>query len=489
MQRSPSLRKIRLTLQRFLSEKIVLALTLLFCVGATLTVVSVRQLSSELIESQASQNAAISLHNIQVARTLYSDDVVRRIRDIPGITVAHNYKDIEGGIPVPATYFIELGEKISENEQGVNVRVYSDYPFPGREETGGARDKFEREAIAFLEKNPDKVFSNIESFADRWSLRYAEADIMKASCVECHNSHPESPRKDWKVGDVRGIVEIVQPLDTLVRQTRLNLASLAILLVSLFVLGLTGLVIAIRRLNNVSKNLELQVIERTGDLIDANQKLQLEQEKSENLLLNILPPTIARQLKDGSKPVADGFGDVTILFADIVGFTQLSENYPPRVLVDLLNEIFSAFDNLCESLHLEKIKTIGDAYMVAAGLPEPREDHAVAIAEMALAMQRAVKKINERRGMNLNIRIGINSGPVVAGVIGKKKFIYDLWGDAVNTASRMESHGLPGKIQVTAATYERIKGRYQFEERGEIDIKGKGKMHTYFLEPSPIPIS
>ncbi|WP_315861543.1 adenylate/guanylate cyclase domain-containing protein [[Leptolyngbya] sp. PCC 7376] len=453
-----------------------------------MTIFSVWQLSEHLIQSQALQNAEVSVENLKTARTLYSDSVVARMREQPGITITHDYHNMDGGIPLPATYFIELGEEISNSQKGSGVRLFSNHPFPWRQETGGARDDFEREAIAFLETNPEAAFSNIETVTNRLSLRYAVADVMKPSCIACHNSHPDSPKRDWKVGDVRGIIEVVQPLDGLISQTQFDLFKLVAFLISLFVLGLSGLVIAIRRLNKITENLELEVIERTADLVDANQQLLVEQEKSDNLLLNILPPQIATQLKNGSEPVADGFGDVTILFADIVGFTKMSESYPPHELVALLNEIFSAFDTLCEGLRLEKIKTIGDAYMVASGLPERRPDHAVAIAEMALMMQQELQRINAEKNINIRLRIGINSGPVVAGVIGKKKFIYDLWGDAVNTASRMESHSLPGKIQVTASTYELLKNRFEFQARGEIEIKGKGKMKTYFLESSPVPM-
>ncbi|HBE21304.1 MAG TPA: adenylate/guanylate cyclase domain-containing protein [Cyanobacteria bacterium UBA11149] len=214
---------------------------------------------------------------------------------------------------------------------------------------------------------------------------------------------------------------------------------------------------------------------------EAEAILRIEREKSDNLLLNILPEAIAQRLKQKQSCIADGFAAVTILFADIVGFTQLSSQISPTELVNLLNDIFSAFDCLTEIYGLEKIKTIGDAYMVASGLPMMRPDHADAIANMALDMQKEVKKFNQRHHANLNIRIGINSGEVVAGVIGTKKFIYDLWGDAVNTASRMESHGEPGRIQVTAATYKYLQDKYVLEERGIIYVKGKGEMITYFL--------
>ncbi|MEQ8962545.1 MAG: adenylate/guanylate cyclase domain-containing protein [Coleofasciculus sp. C2-GNP5-27] len=217
--------------------------------------------------------------------------------------------------------------------------------------------------------------------------------------------------------------------------------------------------------------------------------LRVEQEKSERLLLNILPEPIAERLKQNQSCIADGFTEVTILFADIVGFTELSERISPTELVNLLNEIFSAFDHLTEKHGLEKIKTIGDAYMVASGLPKPRPDHVAAIAEMALDMQQEIQHFNEKHHAELSIRIGINTGSVVAGVIGTKKIIYDLWGDAVNTASRMESHGLPGTIQVTAATYKSLQDNYVLQERGIIQVKGKGKMMTYFLIGKKVPDS
>lgn len=208
-------------------------------------------------------------------------------------------------------------------------------------------------------------------------------------------------------------------------------------------------------------------------------KLEEEHEKAENLLRNILPDKIADRLKDGSRSIADGFEFVSILFADLVGFTELSGNTEPARLVSLLNGIFSRFDDLVDQYGLEKIKTIGDAYMIAAGIPEPRENHGELILKCAADMITSLEAFNRENGTDLQIRIGINSGSVVAGVIGKKKFIYDLWGDSVNIASRMESHGITGKIQVSESTYRLLKGSYSFEERGEIEIKGKGKMNCY----------
>ena len=209
----------------------------------------------------------------------------------------------------------------------------------------------------------------------------------------------------------------------------------------------------------------------------AKLQLQMEQKKSEQLLLNILPESIAIRLKRKPAIVADNFSKVTVLFADIVGFTEMSDKISPPELVEMLNKIFSKFDALVEQHNLEKIKTIGDAYMVVAGLPEPCTNNISNIADLALEMQTLCKTYD-----NLRIRIGIHTGPVVAGVIGIKKFAYDLWGDTVNTASRMESHGIPKKIQVSNDVYEDLKHNYILIERGKIPIKGKGDMVTYFLE-------
>lgn len=227
--------------------------------------------------------------------------------------------------------------------------------------------------------------------------------------------------------------------------------------------------------------LEQRVAARTQELSQANLSLQQEQAKSEELLLNILPGAIATQLRESPGTIAELFEEVTILFADIVGFTPLSNRMAPLELVEFLNSIFSSFDALADHHGLEKIKTIGDAYMVAAGLPNPREDHAQAIANMALDMRKAIAHIRDDQGQPCQVRIGINTGIVVAGVIGTRKFIYDLWGDAVNVAARMESQGEPGHIQVTQETYLLLKDQYQLAERGPIQIKGKGELKTYWL--------
>ncbi len=228
-----------------------------------------------------------------------------------------------------------------------------------------------------------------------------------------------------------------------------------------------------------SENLEHLVAERTSEL-------EAEKQTSERLLLNVLPAPIADRLKLGAGLIVDRFDQVTVLFADIVGFTALSSRTTPEALVSMLNEVFSAFDRLAEEHGLEKIKTIGDAYMVVAGVPQERADHAVAMTRMAADMISAIGDYDRQVGGDLTIRVGVHSGSVVAGVIGTKKFIYDLWGDTVNTASRMESSGLPGRIHVSEATHAYLVDLYEFEEPRQLEIKGKGLMSTYIIKgPKP----
>jgi class 3 adenylate cyclase len=247
-------------------------------------------------------------------------------------------------------------------------------------------------------------------------------------------------------------------------------------LLTFFVVGRQ--VVALR--DNQRLNGELN--QRLLQLDQAYSMLNSERDRAERLLLNVLPEAVANRLKLGHATIADSFAEVTVLFADIVDFTSLSARISAEQLVQMLNQVFSAFDQLAEKHSLEKIKTIGDAYMIVSGLNGPNPNRAEAVAEMALDMQSELRRMSEVTGIDLKVRIGMDTGPVVAGVIGTKKFIYDLWGDTVNTASRMESQGLAGRIQVTQRLYERLLGKYQFEKRGVIQVKGKGEMTAYLLD-------
>jgi adenylate cyclase len=214
---------------------------------------------------------------------------------------------------------------------------------------------------------------------------------------------------------------------------------------------------------------------------DALIALRGAQEQAENLLLNVLPSSIAQRLKASPQTIADQFSAASVLFADVVDFTPRSQDLLPAEVVGLLDRLFSHFDTLAEKHGLEKIKTIGDCYMVASGVPLPRPDHARVVALLALDMVDATRSSGAVGDLGLELRIGINSGPVVAGVIGRKRFLYDLWGDAVNTASRMESHGTSGRIQITRATYELLTDEFECEPRGTIVVKGKGEMEAWYL--------
>jgi class 3 adenylate cyclase/putative methionine-R-sulfoxide reductase with GAF domain len=229
-----------------------------------------------------------------------------------------------------------------------------------------------------------------------------------------------------------------------------------------------------QQLRDANRLLEARITERTRELSEAKQR-------SEQLLLNILPHPIVERLKRGEHAIAERFEAVTVLFADLVDFTRWSTLMRPEHTVEILGQVFTEFDALTERYGLEKIKTIGDAYMVVSGLPSPRPDHQEAMATMALQMLTAIERLNQVLGTSLDVRIGMHSGPVVAGIIGTRKFAYDLWGDTVNMASRLESHGAAGRIHVCESTWRALQDRFTFEKRGEIEVKSIGRVKTWFL--------
>ncbi len=249
----------------------------------------------------------------------------------------------------------------------------------------------------------------------------------------------------------------------------------AIFFFSLNFISISTIIYMLLRLSIVEKRKIMVSLEK------AHQQVQIEQERSEKLLLNILPSPVAERLKNSDKTIADGFADVTVMFADIVNFTQVAANMSPSQVFTMLNRIFSAFDELAEQYGLEKIKTIGDAYMVAGGLNEEQANYSAAIADMAVSMRDLLRRDFEVNAAHLEIRIGIGTGPIVAGVLGKKKFIYDLWGDTVNIASRITSEGVPGMIQCDTTTYHRLATTFDFHEPQTIYLKGKGDMTVYRL--------
>jgi guanylate cyclase len=254
----------------------------------------------------------------------------------------------------------------------------------------------------------------------------------------------------------------------LVRHDRSSLPDIAErILLAINVIGLSAFLVAV-------------IAQFVNQRNTAHRLLAEEQRRGRALLLSILPEAIADELSRAPRVIAEQFDSVSVLFADVVGFTPMSAAMQPAELVELLDDVFARFDQLVDEAGLEKIKTIGDCYMVASGIPLPRDDHATALVNLALRMQ-AVTRTEEFCGRRLVLRIGINSGPVVAGVIGRRKFSYDLWGDVVNTASRMESHGVPGEVQLTETTYELIADRFHCAARGSIEIRGKGALPVWLV--------
>jgi class 3 adenylate cyclase len=312
----------------------------------------------------------------------------------------------------------------------------------------------------------------------------------------------------WVLVTEQDVAETNAPIDAFRMHFRLSTAiilvlgaGLALLMARAFVKPIRALRDGARRFGEGDRNVVVPVTSKdelgqlTGTFNEMVQSIRhqteiIEQKNAENERLprNILPGVIAERLKQGEKSIADGFGEVTVLFADVVGFTAFSSHTPATELVSLLNDLFSRFDAASQRHGIEKIKTIGDCYMAVCGLPAPRADHARVMVEMALDMEREVAHFNQDRGLNLQLRIGLNSGPVVAGVIGSIKFIYDLWGDTVNLASRMESTGVPGAIQVTESVYQELNGEYSFEERGLIEVKGKGKLPAWILREHGVTV-
>ncbi len=268
---------------------------------------------------------------------------------------------------------------------------------------------------------------------------------------------------DWYLADPMFTPKPIVPTRTTIVFFALNFIAFSIIIFALLRLSI-GM--------NRKMHQSLQV---------AHQQIKIEQERSEKLLLNILPGSIADRLRNSDKTIADGFADVTVMFADIVNFTQVAANMSPSQVFAMLNRIFSAFDELAEHYGLEKIKTIGDAYMVAGGLNEDLSDYSAAVADMAIAMRELLRKDFAINASHLEVRIGIGTGPIVAGVLGKKKFIYDLWGDTVNIASRITSEGVPGMIQCDTMTYHRLAMNFDFHEPQTIYLKGKGNMTVYRL--------
>jgi adenylate cyclase len=464
---------------RLLLKRTILILTLMFCVGVGLALSSMYRLSSTLIESQALQNADSTAKSINEAFAFYSDAAADRVKKVKDISVIPDYLTKEGAIPNPATFEIELAQRISEKYDGMNARVYSDYPFPLRKAQGGARDDFEKKALLALRQKPRQPYYRQETFQGRTSLRYAEAIIMKSSCVACHNTLPESPKKDWQVGDVRGVLEIDQPLDSLIEQTRKGLMETFVMLGGISLLGLSGLTLVIGRLQQTAKELEGRVRERTADLAVANTDL----EKRNGLLRQVfgryLTDEVVANLLERPEGLRLG-GErrkVTILTSDLRGFTSLSERLSPEEVVHILNLYLDDMANVISKYQGTIDEFMGDGILVLFGAPTVREDDAARAVACACAMQLAMgdvnKKMKELDFPQLEMGIGINTGIVVVGNIGsEKRTKYGIVGSQVNLTYRIESNTTGGQILISEQTFNDAGSIVEIS--GQRQVKAKG---------------
>ncbi|MCT7983861.1 DUF3365 domain-containing protein [Laspinema sp. A4] len=462
-----------------LYKRTILVLTVLFCIGVGVAMANMSRLSSHLITSQALQNTSLFAEAMQEARTLYSSQAVARVNEIPGITVTHNYKNQTGAIPLPATFLLELGHTISEKNSGMSANLYSDYPFPWRRQEGGPRDAFQRDALRYLKQFPDRSFYRTEKVGNNQMFRYAQADLMKATCVACHNSHPDSPKTDWQVGDVRGILEVSQPLGSFIADTQRGLSGTFLMLGGLSGLALFGLTLILGRLRETAKELEQRVRDRTADLAIANGDLEKRNKLIQQVFGRYLSDKVVANLLDTPEALKLG-GDrrqITILTSDLRGFTALSERLPPEQVVEILNFYLKQMADIITEYEGTIDEFMGDGILVLFGAPTPRSDDSTRAVACALAMQLAMNGVNEKMTEwnlpPLEMGIGINTGEVVLGNIGsEKRTKYGVVGSQVNLTYRIESYTTGSQVLISSSTLRAITVPLRITHQKQVKPKG-----------------
>jgi adenylate cyclase len=465
---------------RFLLRRIVLVLALLLCLGAGIALANMSRLSTNLIESQAVQNAALHAQSFQQAISLYSDSAADRAKPVKGITVTHAYLNQPGGIPLPSTFALELGNQISDKNPEMVVRLFSEFPFPWR----GARqaDALEKDAIAFLRKTPRSTFVRFDRKDGHTTLFYGEASIMKQTCVECHNTHPKSPKKDWAVGDVAGVWEIRQPLDQFVEKVNRNLQGTFAMLGSMSVIGLSGLTLVVGRLRQTARELEQRVRERTLDLAQANTDLEKRNSLIRQVFGRYLSDAVVGTLLDQPTGLKLG-GDrrtITILTSDLRGFSTLSERLPPEKVIEILNLYLEDMAEVINQYQGTIDEFMGDGILVLFGAPLSQTDDALRAVACACAMQLTMGSVNEKlQALNLpqlEMGIGINTGEVIVGNIGsEKRTKYGVVGSSVNLTYRIESYTQGGQILISDQTRQALGQNVQI--MGEKQVHPKGFEH------------
>jgi adenylate cyclase len=447
-------------LLNFFLKRVVLILILMFCIGIGIALANMSRLSSNLIESQAVQNAEHYVESFNQAIDLYSVAAADRAKAVQGIEVTHAYLNQPGAIPLPSTFAIELGERISDRKDEIAVRFYSDYPFPWREEGGGAKDSFERAALDFLNRNPKEHFVRRETLDGQGVLRYGEASIMKPSCVTCHNTHPQSPKKDWEVGDVAGVWEITQSLDGLISQVDRSLKGTFAMLSGFSLLAVSSLTLVFGKLRQNTRELEGRVRSRTvfGRYL------------SDDVVANLLEHPDGLQLGGERRRI-------TILTSDLRGFTALSERLSPEEVIHILNLYLEYMADVINYYQGTIDEFMGDGILVLFGAPTPRDDDALRAVACACAMQLRMGAVNERLKQlqlpPLTMGIGINTGEVVVGNIGsEKRTKYGIVGSPVNLTYRIESYTSSGQVLIAESTLHDAGATVKTTSRRQIQPKG-----------------
>ncbi|MBW4418748.1 MAG: adenylate/guanylate cyclase domain-containing protein [Myxacorys californica WJT36-NPBG1] len=466
-------------LRQLLLKRIILVLTLMFCIGVGVALSNMSRLSSSLIEAQATQNAVLYTQSFNEAINLYSDAAVDRAKAIKGVDVTHTYLTKQGAIPLPSTFAIELGKRVTDKNNELAFRLYSDFPFPSRKAQGGAKDAFERDAIDFLKKNPRQQFTRLERHGDHTSLRYAEASLMKPTCVACHNTHPDSPKKDWEVGNIGGVWEVTQSLDSLVNKTNRNLTETFFTLGGISVLGLSGITLVIGKQRQTTRELEGRVRERTADLAQANVDLEKRNGLIRQVFGRYLSDSIVANLLETPEGLKLG-GDrrnITILTSDLRGFTALSERLSPEQVIQILNLYLEHMADVINHYEGTIDEFMGDGILVLFGAPIAKENDALRAIACACAMQLAMGAVNEKLKPfdvpHLEMGIGIHTGEVVVGNIGsEKRTKYGIVGSPVNLAYRIESYTQGGQILVSQQTLTEAGSNVRINKRLNVQPKG-----------------
>lgn len=472
--------RVRRFFLRLLFKQTVLILVLLFSIGVGIALANMSSLSNNLIRSQAQTNAELQAKLIIDAWKLYSSSAADRAKNIKGIILSDNYLLEEGAIPNPATYAIELGLRISRQQTGMTIRMYSDHAFPGRKSEGGPRDDFEQRALAYLRKHPEeRSFSRLEVKDGRSVWRYGEPILMEPSCVACHNTYPDSPKKDWRVGDVRGVLAVTQSLDSFTEKTNKSLQTASVMLGGLSFLGVSGLTLVISRLRQTAKELEVRVTERTADLALANSDLEKRNLLIRQVFGRYLSDEIVTNLLESPEGLKLG-GErrkITILTSDLRGFTAISERSQPEEVITILNIYLEFMANIIAKYQGTINEFMGDGILVLFGAPKPREDDAAKAIACACAMQLAMDAVNHKLKNlgfpQLEMGIGINTGLVILGNIGsEKRTKYGIVGSEVNLTYRIESYTTGGEILISAATLKaagsivKVGGQRQVQPKG-----------------------